>query len=452
MHKIALYGISTETKKALNKLEKYEIVGLLDGFRQDGQLFGKPIISLDKAISLGIEIVIVVARPGSCKVIAQRIRDKCITEGIQVYDMRGNNLLFNEKDLWNYDRITSFVITECEISKVGSSLVKKKLFLSKFKEVCKKEKNCVSIISAYDIGYLFCAPMIVDFVAWFSHYVSENKVDNIWFLARDGYLIKKLFDKINRKNSDYFLTSRIAAIRAGVRDIVDLESVNEMKYSGTISQNIRERFGIETKENINDISDCREDILKRAKTISKGYVKYIEKNGVNQGNIAVFDFVAKGTTQYFLQRLVPENHFVGLYFLQLEPGFMKDKELDIISFYKNVEFERNAIFDNYYILETILTSPEPSCIEFKEDGTPVFAEETRSESAKTCINLAQQGIIDYFDEFLLQTNSDDIVIDKKFDEIFLKLIHNVKIEDDEFLKLIIEDPFFNRMTSITDVL
>ncbi len=41
----------------------------------------------------------------------------------------------------------------------------------------------------------------------------------------------------------------------------------------------------------------------------------------------MFDFVAKGTTQMYLQRLFPQ-HMKGFYFLQLEPEFMAEKGLD----------------------------------------------------------------------------------------------------------------------------
>ena len=46
-----------------------------------------------------------------------------------------------------------------------------------------------------------------------------------------------------------------------------------------------------------------------------------------------------------------------IYFLQLEKEFMRDKKLDIRSFYENGELHSNVIYENYYILETILTSP-----------------------------------------------------------------------------------------------
>ncbi len=76
--KIAVYGLSLETEKHLPELAgKYEIVGLLDSYRNEGIEYGYAIISIDEVISKHIDKIIVVARPGSCKAIAKRIGNIC---------------------------------------------------------------------------------------------------------------------------------------------------------------------------------------------------------------------------------------------------------------------------------------------------------------------------------------------------------------------------------------
>ena len=97
----------------------------------------------------------------------------------------------------------------------------------------------------------------------------------------------------------------------------------------------------------------------------------------------------------YIQRLT-QNPIKGLYFLQLEPEFMKDKNLDIKPFYTEMERDSSAIFDNYYILETLLTSPEASVDEFDEEGNPVFAKETRTDKDIACFMRAQDGIFFFF--------------------------------------------------------
>lgn len=90
---IALYGLGTETEKALLELDEiFDIVGLLDGFREDGDIYGKSIISLSKCIEYGVKLIIVVARPGSCRAIAKRIGAFCMDNHIELLDVRGKNL------------------------------------------------------------------------------------------------------------------------------------------------------------------------------------------------------------------------------------------------------------------------------------------------------------------------------------------------------------------------
>lgn len=73
MEKIALYGLGIETQKALADLEDiHEIVGLLDGFRTDGVFYGKRVISFEDAVRAGVVLIVVVARPGSCRAIAKK--------------------------------------------------------------------------------------------------------------------------------------------------------------------------------------------------------------------------------------------------------------------------------------------------------------------------------------------------------------------------------------------
>ena len=161
--------------------------------------------------------------------------------------------------------------------------------------------------------------------------------------------------------------------------------------------------------------------------------------------------VAKGTNQMYLQKLFAQ-HIKGFYFLQLEPEFMADKGLDIEPFYSDEEKNSSAIFDNYYILETILTAPSPQLEEFNESGEPVFAKETRSKTDIEVFEKAQKGIIEYFEKYIELVPEAARIENKTLDEKILALVNKVQLEDEDFLKLKVEDPFFGRMTDIRDVI
>jgi FMN phosphatase YigB (HAD superfamily) len=668
--KIVIYGLGTETGRVLGEIEgNFNVVGLLDGFRESGELYGYPIIPLEYAVSMGIELIVVVARPGSCKVIAKRIGSVCRENNIALFDVRGKDLLNQPKityEFINTDGITKKQITDLMVGKdvvsvdlfdtlimrqtlmptdvieIASYRLKengidiedfcrKRLDIEKHlsknaaprlieiymymceqynissitpQELCEieyridysivvprhdmcdlmrqlhsegkkiyivsdtyydnaqlvgildkcgidfydgiiascrygtgktsnlfkilkdsingmscihmgddivadvecankhgietvhiysglelleavgyfgmwdymdsladrikigmfvsrlfnspfqfeTEGRAISIGNTYDLGYLLFAPMITDFTIWFKQQVEKYKLNNVWFCARDGYLIKRLYDKlVGNESSTYFLTSRTAAIRAGMKDKADIEYVAGMKFSGTIREQLSERFGINVYSDNDNVFDYADDILVKSARCRKNYMTYIKGLDIDAGEIAFFDFVAKGTTQMYISRMV-DNHLKGLYFLQLEPEYMEDKGLDIISFYTNEENDSSAIFDNYYILETILTAPVPSVNEFEFDGKPCYANETRSNEDKICFQSVQEGITDYFDRYLEICPKDVRYVNKKLDEIFLLLIHGFNILDKSFIGLKVEDTFFNRMTNVTDLI
>ena len=667
-YKCALYGLGTETERFLAEYgDDLTIIGLLDSFRSDGEMYGYPIIPIEMLPEKNVSLIIVVARPGSCKAIAKRIGDFCREKDIELFDVRGRNLLntalvtydfknvsgatrqelldkatnvdvisfdlfdtlvmrktmsyidvfelvdiklrekgiiipefgkkrlFAEKELSKklaprLDQIYDLVLKESGVSiiiaaelaemewKLDSTLMVERnavaelfrafvssgkmvvvttdnyyskeqvagilerfnmtgyndilvsceygtaktqsLFdalLEKYKDlrilhigddefadiekadskgidtyriysandlldalggigaeaeintledrvktglfisnifndpfVFEKEERSLIVKDSTDIGYLFCAPMITDFVHWMKDKTIKQGYEHILFGARDGFLIEELYKLIDKKNRGrYFLTSRTAAIRAAMFSKEDIDYVDSMKYSGTPEDALRVRFGIE----VDDVSiiDRNAEIIDRSKRLRDNYIRYIEKLDIKDGVIAFFDFVAKGTTQMYLQKLFAQ-HMKGFYFLQLEPEFMADKGLDIEPFYSDEEKNTSSIFDNYYIIETILTAPYPQLMEFDDDGIPIYAEETRTEQDIKCFERAQKGIGEYFKDYISILPESARKSNKKLDEKLLELVNKVKIMDEDFLSLKVEDPFFGRMTDIRDVL
>lgn len=675
--KVAIYGLGTETERVLNEIgQDFQIIGLLDGYREEGRLYGKPIISLQQAIESQVRLILVVARPGSCRAIVKRIGAICIENQIALIDVRGKDLCDTKKVVYHfqdtdgisrkqfmgqireYDVISIdlfdtlimrqtlfptdiFEMVNCRLKDKGiviKDFSKRRLesekYLAKFtaptlteiysymkstysiaeivpeelaklewtidydlvvprqemcdlmeevhsqgKEIyivsdtfytkdqlikllekCKigfyrdiiasceyksaktgdlftkvkervREKKClhigddivadvesarqhgiaachiysgidlleavgylglwdsikglanrikigmfvskifnspfqfekgerrIAIQNTYDLGYLLFAPIISDFVIWFEEQIQQQKLSNIWFCARDGYLIKRMYDELHgNMESIYLLTSRTAAIRAGIESEEDIEYVSGMKFSGAIEEQLLERFGIAKQDIVADHGACSKSltnyagvILSKARIDRKNYQKYIDKLYMKAGDIAFFDFVAKGTSQMYMQRLV-DRHLKGIYFMQLEGEYMQGKGLDILPFYNSQETDQSEIYENYYILETILTSPLPSIKEFDEYGEPCYAQETRKEEDIRCVLAAQDGVFDYFITYLKLCPRNEVSVDKKLDEMFLSLIHGIAVLDNDFIGLKVEDPFFNRMTDIADLI
>mgnify|MGYP002509555957 CR=1 FL=1 len=692
--KIALYGLGTETKKALLSLEgRFEIIGLLDSFQEEGKLYGKDIFPLNRVLERDVKLIIVVARPGSCKAIAKKIGDICREHNIALMDIRGKDLLeikritydftgigegtkeelyrkiaqaevisfdlfdtlvirevlsptdiieltdaaLKEKGIYITDLVSRRLEAEKRLAKYGAPTLEeiyedvirksggidaislsahdlamtewetdckfivarqamcdifefcvqqgKQVYIvtdtyyrqdqierilekchltgytgllvsceyhtgktqelfKRFKEITvgnrclhigddlaadiemaakaridtfhifsgeelldmvgnmgmeshmgslperlkigmfaaklfnnpfqfELEERRIALSDAYDIGYLICAPIITDFIFWFREQVQYYGIRNVWFCARDGYLLQKLYQMLEKDTDTiYFQTSRMAAVRAGMMNDADIAYVDSMKFSGTLEENLEVRFGLEAdkieresrqdrkgqattggkgnreqREKMSALSTYKDCILEHAVVERRRYRAYIDTLNIHEGDVVFFDFVAKGTTQLYVQRLV-DHHIKGLYFLQLEPDFMSDKGLDIEAFYKTEKTDSCSIYEDYYVLETILTAPHPSICGFNEEGEPLFAEETRRERDIRCFMRAQEGILDYFCRYLELLPVNMRGPSKELSEVFLKLIHNLKVEDEDFLSLIVEDPFFNRTTEI----
>ncbi len=675
--KMAVYGLGTETERVLEEMDQeFQIIGLLDGYQTTGTVFEKPVISMERAVHEGVKLILVAARPGSCKAIAKRIGNICAENKIRLFDIRGKDLCCVQRSVYDFrdrDGITKqqllrkieeaeivsfdlfdtllmrrtlfstdlFELVDCrlrkqgifiedfsekrtrcekELSKYGAPALTeiysymgdfyklsklnpqeaallewqieweliipredvcqvlktagemgktvyivsdsyytkqqiitlmKRYDITQYKEVLisseygtgktqslfrilrerEGEKTylhigddliadvesakrngmeaiqlysgidllemCgymdlwdpidsladriragifvskilnspfqfetdfrkISVSRAFDIGYLFFAPLITDFVIWFFRKVKQEQIHNVFFCARDGYLIKKLYDAISgSKESVYFLTSRTAAIRTGIEDEADLRYVENMNFSGTLEEQLRERFGIDvegenkrTDQGSGGLLSYAKEILERVSINRRAYGTYIKGLRIKEGNIAFFDFVAKGTSQMYLERLL-ENHLKGFYFLQLDVEEMRRHKLDIEPFYGEEERCSSVIFDDYYILETILTAPTPSVNGFDNEGLPMYAEETREEESIRCIEDAQEGIKEYFETYLKICPESMMGINKRLDETFLSLIHKIRILEEDFLGLKVEDPFFNRTTNLVDLL
>ena len=104
-NKIAIYGLGTETERVLSEIgQEFQVIGLLDGYKEEGQLYGKPIISLQYAMECQVKLILVVARPGSCRAIVKRIGTTCMENQIALFDVRGRNLLDTKKVVYNFQK------------------------------------------------------------------------------------------------------------------------------------------------------------------------------------------------------------------------------------------------------------------------------------------------------------------------------------------------------------
>ncbi len=91
--RMALYGLGQNTGTIVNAFKNYNILCLLDGYKKEGEMYGKPVMAIEQAIDAGIDFVVIVARTNSAKVILRRIEGICRQNNIPVFDVHGKNLI-----------------------------------------------------------------------------------------------------------------------------------------------------------------------------------------------------------------------------------------------------------------------------------------------------------------------------------------------------------------------
>ena len=293
-----------------------------------------------------------------------------------------------------------------------------------------------------EAGY-FIAPMMFDFVIGMGQKVRSSDVKQIIFGSRDGWLVKRLYDALVKKDEKtfYIRTSRRAAVVAALRTEEDVYGALKRKFNGTLSELLEKRLGIhgdsgdpglETRcetANHEELCDAVRPyisaILANAAAERERYIEYLKSSGIYLREKAIFfDLLAGGTVQYNLEKVLG-TEMEGYYFGTMNlPNDMFPADTEkITGRYGNITSYGNtsAFSKHYLLLEAVLTDGYPSFIKIGEDGREVFAKE--NDTPYGIIKPVHDEIACMCDELngfeSIFTDSDPIPADEIFGLLFL---------------------------------
>ena len=249
------------------------------------------------------------------------------------------------------------------------------------------------------------APILIGYTGWFIHQVRRQAYDGVLFFARDGYLVKKLFDFLTGGTipSVYFYTSRHATQmlcepEGEETEYVLAQCVEEMLSGEDILRKIYSVRDIpkqKTGETIRAYMERNRPLLLRQKTrAEKGYSIYLKRCGITgKKKFAVCDFFASGSTQRRLER------YLGLDLTGLYAGNYKSKTETgtKISYY--FQGNHDSLLRNFIEIESIFSSPESSVDYIDEDGTVIFGEELRDKQSLEELVMIQETALETAKEF-----------------------------------------------------
>lgn len=91
--RIAVYGLGINANYIIKHCTDYNIIALMDQKHEGEYFYGKKVITMQEAIELGVEIILIAASIDATQIVFKRIRNFCISNQIMIIDMYGFNLL-----------------------------------------------------------------------------------------------------------------------------------------------------------------------------------------------------------------------------------------------------------------------------------------------------------------------------------------------------------------------
>lgn len=306
-------------------------------------------------------------------------------------------------------------------------------------------KGKLYITDMYEFGYLFAGPLILNFLLWLIKIARIQHIDTLLFVARDGYLLEKMYQKlIRRKRTEapagvYLLASRRATSVAGIEKERDIWFVFD-KLCSTASvkyeQILEKGFGIQIdpedsyrestlyevgKEVLfqHTVERYASRILENAERERTNYFKYLSKLQL-QGQLGFVNFVCRGVTQYCITKMTGRR-MKGFYFASEE---------DILDIYPYMEdifclygenlsthTSRLNLMAKYLYGETVLSAPSGQLICFSEEGMPVYEERRKNF---TEIQDSHRGIEQYMEDMLeiMPNINDNMFSNEQIDRIW----------------------------------
>lgn len=271
-------------------------------------------------------------------------------------------------------------------------------------------KGRITIDSYGEFVSIFVSPLVWGYTLWCFHQIGRQKNSLALFSARDGFIVKKIYDLLfkflypnEQNNGIYFYTSRMAMLKSVVKDRDGLEKVVSIGYDGNIGSFFEQRFEYHINSEVGKLeyseSACREvldmdgdEIVRLCIYNRENYLEYIDKLNIwNYEILYLVDQCGYGRVQYGLEQLIESNNVRGLYLKKY--NHMPLSAQNYLSYFPDADEGIADSLSNYsIILEEIFSSDEPSVKGVDDRGNILFQEEVRREEQLNMLRNAHEII------------------------------------------------------------
>ncbi len=118
-----------------------------------------------------------------------------------------------------------------------------------------RELRPLEIPTASELGYTVFGPVVMGFLAWIAQHPAMRDVDHVYFLSREGYLLRQVWEGIRAAGggelapSTYLLTSRRSSMASAQAVRFDADQILEGSgFEGTVGDMLVSRLGLSLPE------------------------------------------------------------------------------------------------------------------------------------------------------------------------------------------------------------
>ena len=225
-------------------------------------------------------------------------------------------------------------------------------------------------------GYFYGAPLCYGLSKFLHQELLSSKLKEIIFVARDGYIIEKIFNLLQENFNSNIKTKYVYANRL-IYDICFFkDNIKENKkdrlrnlivsaskeISSLLNVNLKK---ISSKKLERILNDNFKDLEDFSKKVLKSYKEYLNSFELQEERLAFFDIATVSASSYnLLSKIYPQKQIFS-YYLMVMPHFKYKK--NFISYKENAS---HYIFDD--LLEFIISAPSFPIKELKSDFSLVF--------------------------------------------------------------------------------
>jgi len=295
----------------------------------------------------------------------------------------------------------------------------------------------------YDLGYKYTGIMYLGFIKWLIESLHKNSVEKIFFLSRDGYVMKIVYDLISSvyndlpeshylyasrrslhipcmtdNNDDYvfkYLHCRLYSLKVSqFLEKIDFDPdkcTHKIKQAGFSGKNDR----IYTKNDFDKLNTLYsliyDDLKKFGDSERESLIKYLENSEfLNNETIAVVDIGWGASLQHSLYSIIKSlglninmhGYYIGTFKSAKE---LADIGLNVSGYLFQYDFPdhyKNIIMQCVEFFEFLHIAPHGSVVKFVEQNgkiEPIFDLDCNPEKIKKGLEV-QKGAMDFIKDFL----------------------------------------------------